>query len=58
MEKSDCCICENKAADQLRVNLKADQCLCFCYKDNVKVNNYSIFAKDDLMITMLDTKLW
>ena len=27
-------ICENKDADQLRGNRKADQPLCFCYTDN------------------------
>ena len=28
------CICENKDADQLRGNRKADQRLCFCYIDS------------------------
>ena len=28
------CICENKDADQLRGNRKADQCLCFRYTDS------------------------
>ena len=28
------CICENKDADQLRGNCKADQRLCFCYIDS------------------------
>ena len=27
-------ICENKDADQLRVYLEADQCLCFRYSDS------------------------
>ena len=29
MRKADFCLCENKGADQLRSNCKADQCLCF-----------------------------
>ena len=32
MRKSAFCICENNA-DQLTGNRKADQLLCFCYKD-------------------------
>ena len=28
------CICENKAADQLRSNREADQRLCFCNMDS------------------------
>ena len=31
MRKPDFCICENKDADQLRGNRKADQRLCFRY---------------------------
>ena len=31
MRKLDFCICENKDADQLPGNHKADQRLCFCY---------------------------
>ena len=31
MRKPAFCICENKDADQLRGNRKADQRLCFCY---------------------------
>ena len=34
MRKPDFCLCENKDADQLRGNLEADQCLCFCYTDS------------------------
>ena len=34
MRKPAFCICKNKAADQLRHNGKADQCLCFCYTDS------------------------
>ena len=34
MRKPAFCICENKDADQLRVNRKADQSLCFCYTDS------------------------
>ena len=33
MRKPTICICENKDADQLRGNHKADQRLCFHYKD-------------------------
>ena len=33
MRKTAFCICENKDADQLRGNRKADQCLCFRYTD-------------------------
>ena len=32
--KPDFCICENKDADQLRGNRKADQRLCFRYTDS------------------------
>ena len=34
MRKLAFCICENKDADQLRGNRKADQRLCFRYTDN------------------------
>ena len=34
MRKPAFCICENKDADQLRVNCEADQGLCFCYTDS------------------------
>ena len=34
MRKPDFCICENKDADQLRGNHKADQRLCFRYTDS------------------------
>ena len=34
MRKQAFCICENKDADQLRGNRKADQHLCFRYKDS------------------------
>ena len=34
MRKPAFCICENKDADQLRGNRKADQRLCFRYKDS------------------------
>ena len=34
MRKSAFCICENKDADKLRGNHKADQRLCFCYLDS------------------------
>ena len=34
MRKPAFCICENKDADQLRGNRKADQPLCFCYIDS------------------------
>ena len=33
MRNTTFCICENKDADQLRGNRKADQRLCFCYID-------------------------
>ena len=33
-EKTQFCLCENKAADQLRSNCKADQRLCFRYTDS------------------------
>ena len=33
MRKLDFCICENKAADQLRDNREADHRLCFSYTD-------------------------
>ena len=32
--KPDFCLCENKGADQLRSNCKADQHLCFRYMDS------------------------
>ena len=31
---TDFCPDENKGADQLRINCKADQCLCFRYMDS------------------------
>ena len=34
MRKPAICICENKGADQLRGDRKADQCLCFRYTDS------------------------
>ena len=34
MRKPAFCICENKDADQLRGNCKADQHLCFRYTDS------------------------
>ena len=34
VRKPDFCICENKDADQLRGNRKADQRLCFRYTDS------------------------
>ena len=34
MRKLAFCICENKAADQLRSNFTADQRLCFRYTDS------------------------
>ena len=34
MRKPTICICENKDADQLHGNHKADQHLCFCYMDS------------------------
>ena len=34
MRKPDFCLCENKGADQLRSDCKADQRLCFCYMDS------------------------
>ena len=34
LRKTDFCICENKDADQLRGNRKADQRLCFRYTDS------------------------
>ena len=34
MIKSDFRLCENKDADQLRSNCKADQCLCFRITDS------------------------
>ena len=34
MGKQTICICENKDADQLRGNCKADQRLCFRYMDS------------------------
>ena len=33
VRKQAFCICENKDADQLRVNREADQRLCFRYMD-------------------------
>ena len=35
MEKPTICIGENKGADQLRDNRKADQRLCFRYTDSI-----------------------
>ena len=34
MRKPDFCLCENKDADQLRGNRKADQRLCFRYTES------------------------
>ena len=34
MRKRDFCLCENKGADQLHSNCKADQRLCFGYMDS------------------------
>ena len=34
VRKPTICICENKEADQLRVNSEADQRLCFRYTDS------------------------
>ena len=34
MRKLDFCLCENKVADQLRSNCKADQRLCFRFTDS------------------------
>ena len=34
MRKQTICICENKDADQLRINREADQRLCFRYLDS------------------------
>ena len=34
VRQPDFCLCENKGADQLRSNCKADQRLCFCYLDS------------------------
>ena len=34
MRKPDFCLCENRAADQLRSNCEADQRLCFRYSDS------------------------
>ena len=34
MRKPDCCLCENKGADQLRSNCEADQRLCFQHRDS------------------------
>ena len=34
MRKPAFCVCENKDADQLRVNREADQRLCFRYTDS------------------------
>ena len=34
MRKPDFCLCENKGADQLRSNCKANQRLCFRYTDS------------------------
>ena len=34
MRKSDCCLSENKGADQLRSHCEADQHLCFRYSDS------------------------
>ena len=34
MKKLDFGLCENKGADQLRINCEADQCLCFRYTNS------------------------
>ena len=34
LRKPDFCVCENKGADQLRGNRKADQRLCFRYTNS------------------------
>ena len=38
MRKPDCCLCENKDADQFHSNCKADQGLCFCYRDSTDID--------------------
>ena len=35
-------ICENKGADELCSNCKADQCLCFCYTDSTVIQNFKL----------------
>ena len=44
MRKLDFCICENKNADQLYGNHKADQRLCFLYIDSTT----PIFSKSEI----------
>ena len=51
MRKSTICICENKDADQLCSNCKADQCLCFRHTDSKiplilksKVSSFSLYS--------------
>ena len=49
MRKTDFGLCENKGADQLHSNCKADQSLCFCYTDSTisllpKSDNFKLLA--------------
>ena len=44
MRKPAFCICENKAADQLRSNCVADQRLCFCFIDST----ISLLSKSEI----------
>ena len=61
------CICENKDADQLRRNRKADQRLCFRYKDSEipllskseisSLYPFSVAASPGLCRTRLETRM-
>ena len=65
MRKLDFCICENKDADQLRVNREADQRLCFRYIDSTipplpkseisSLYPYSVIAQPSLCGTGSET---
>ena len=58
MRKPAFCICENKDADQLRGNCKADQRLCFLYTDStipllpkseLQASSYPLWLVSDLV---------
>ena len=65
MRKPDFCICENKAADQLHGNRKADQRLCFRYTDSTipllpkseisSIQTYSVAVQPGLCRTWSET---
>ena len=65
MRKPTLCICENKDADQLRGNRKADQRLCFRYMDSMIPTKFqsssllpsSVAAQPGLCRTSSETRI-